>query len=112
MTATIRWFPYLSDKFNYVHAVLAWVIIAGSIWDISSIVVHDGRAFWTANHRVPAWIIMIAGLLGLAISGTASFMGRKLIRGDTRTVNKVRRAHRWIAFFIFVTSIFATANGI
>jgi cytochrome b involved in lipid metabolism len=73
----------MSDKMNYIHATAGWIIIIGSIWDIADIIIHDGKAYFTYEHRVPAWIMMIGSIFGLGISGTAAFIGRKLIRWDT-----------------------------
>lgn len=83
MWGTTRWFVYLSDKMNYIHSVTGWIIIVGSIWDVADIIIHDKRAFFTLEHRIPSWIIMFAGLFGLGVTGTIAFIGRKLIRWDT-----------------------------
>tara|TARA_B110000285_G_C15117037_1_gene614731 strand:- start:1569 stop:1778 length:210 start_codon:yes stop_codon:yes gene_type:complete len=68
---------------NYIHSVTGWIIIVGSIWDVADIIIHDKRAFFTLEHRIPSWIIMFAGLFGLGVTGTIAFIGRKLIRWDT-----------------------------
>ena len=47
MWSTTRWFPYLTDKMNYIHSISGWIIIAGTIADIVDIVVHDGKAYFT-----------------------------------------------------------------
>jgi len=73
---------------NYIHSVTGWIIIIGSIWDVADIIIHDKRAFFTLEHRIPSWIIMFAGLFGLGVTGTVAFIGRKLIRWDTQTLSR------------------------
>ena len=83
MWSTTRWYAYVSDKMNYIHSTAGWIIIIGTFWDIADIVIHDGKAYFTYAHRIPAWIMIISGLLGLGATGTFAFIGRKLIRWDT-----------------------------
>ena len=105
MTATNRWFVYLSDNNNYIHAVIGWIIIFGSMWDIADIVIYDGVIHVAGNHRIPAYIIMFPGLFGFMVTGVAAFVMRKVITWDTRKVIKIRRAHKYIAISVWIISL-------
>lgn len=105
MTGTNRWFPYVSDYNNYVHAIVGWIIIFGSVWDIADLVIYDGIMHLEGNHRVPAYIIIFPGLFGFITTGLGAFICRKLITWDTRTVVKIRRAHRYLALSVWIISL-------
>ena len=105
MTALNRWFPYMSNSNNYIHAILGWLIIVGSIFDITDIFIHDHIIYLTNNHRVPAYFMIFPGLLGFSVTGVASLFAKKLLRWDTRTVILIRQAHKMIAFIYWLISL-------
>jgi len=109
MISTNRWFSFVSDKNNYIHAFLGWSIACMMVFDVSEIVSQDGIKF-KSGHRNFAWS-MIFSTLGWTISGVVAFMARKLLKWDTRTIQYIRYTHRIIALTFWCISIYTMYLG-
>jgi hypothetical protein len=110
MIGTNRWFHYVSDKNNYVHAFFGWATAACMIWDVCDIIVNDRKAAYSGNHRKWGWVMMFS-LSVFTVSGVGAFMARKLLKWDTRTIQYIRYFHRLIAITFWAASLYALWSG-
>ena len=105
MTATMRWYAYLSDKNSYVHALIAIVISAVSIYDILDIFIHNHVIYFSLSHRIPAYLMLFPGLFLFMVTGLSAFFGKKVLRWDTKTISYIRKSHRLLAQFIWLVTL-------
>jgi len=75
MIFTNRWFPYLTNKSNYIHALFGWFIVIMNGYAAIDIILLNGIK--TEGLHDNLGLICFFGLLGFALTGTITMMVKK-----------------------------------
>ena len=75
MIWTNRWFPYLTNKSNYLHAFFGWSIVILNAYAAISIISINGVKTTGLHNNLGLYCFF--GLLAFALTGTATFIIRR-----------------------------------
>lgn len=75
MIFTNRWFPFLTNKSNYIHAMFGMVIVISNAYAAISIIsINDVKTEGLHNNL---GLICFFGLLGFSFTGTVTMVVKK-----------------------------------
>jgi hypothetical protein len=110
MVGLTRWFVYVSDKLQYVHAIAGWAVTAATAFGAMIQVSRKGLDF-AGPHSI-AGTLMLAGVLPLALSGAHAFRTKENAEWSTERVRTARKVHRRLALLFWLLSLVALSSGL
>jgi hypothetical protein len=110
MIGLTRWFVYVSDKMQYIHAIAGWAVTGATLFATILQVARRGLDFG-GPHGI-AGALMMAGVLPLALSGAHAFRTKENTEWSTRTVKRSVKIHRRLALIFWLLSLVALTSGL
>lgn len=122
MIFTNRWFPYLTNKSNKIHALLGYSIVILTAYAAISMIVVNGFVDVTI-HDIEGLIIFF-GVFLFAMTGSMTFFVKnttlfsrffsadKHLYYQTKIVMTVRRVHKFLALTFWALSIITMTTGL
>ena len=109
MIFTNRWFGYLTNKSNYIHAFFGYSIVILTVYATASILAING---WkTTGLHNNLGLICSIGLLVFALTGTTTFILRLKLEWNTWIIKIARRVHKYLALVFWAFSLFTMTMG-
>lgn len=106
-----RWFMYLSDWNQQIHAVMGWMITIVTLWSGISAMIHKEFDFGNGLHD-KFGIILVLGILFVSFSGVYAFISKAEIKWNTNGVLGARKIHRRLGLVFFILSFLALTTGL
>lgn len=110
MIGLTRWFVYVSDKVQHIHAIAGWAVTAATLFATILQVVRGGLDL-AGPHSI-AGTLMMAGVLPLALSGAHAFRTKENAEWSTPRVKNSRKVHRRLALLFWLLSLVALSTGL
>jgi len=111
MIGLTRWFVYVSDKVQYIHAIAGWAVTGATLFATILQVARRGLVFDKLTHSI-AGTLMMAGVLPLALSGAHAFRTKENAKWSTSRVTRSRKVHRRLALLFWLLSSVALTSGL
>ena len=105
-----RWFTYISDKFQYVHAIAGWAVALATLF--ASILQISRRGLEFDELHTIVGNIMMCGVLFLALSGVYAFRRKGSTEWSTDKVKSSRKIHRRLALAFWLLSLVGIWTGL
>lgn len=110
MIGLTRWFVYVSDKVQYIHAIAGWAVTAATLLAASVQVIRKGLDL-NGPHSI-AGTLMMAGVVPLALSGAHAYRTKANAVWSTPRVKTSRKVHRRLAVLFWLASLVALSSGL
>jgi len=111
MCCTNRWMAHGSDKQQYLHSVLGWVMMLSTIGLIVPIINMDGLDL-TKLHNIEGMVLM-ALVIFVSLQGTAAYMFKQEAKWNkSPAIKLMRQVHRWSSWLLILLSFFAITSGV
>jgi len=109
MIMTNRWFAYLTNKSNYIHAFLGWSIVIMNGYAAIDVILVNGVK--TEGLHNVLGLGTAGGLVVFAITGTVTLLLKKKLKWKTKYVKMARRIHKLLAFGFWGLSLVTMTLG-
>ena len=109
MIFTNRWFPYLTNKSNFIHAFFGYSIVIMNAYAAFSIISINGIKTTGLHNNLGLYCFF--GLLVFAMTGSATFIIRLKLQWNTKVIKIARKIHKFLALIFWAFSLFTMTTG-